>query len=240
MPFLLLQSDGAAAGLFLLLIFGVVGGIMYFVPTIIAISRGHHNALAIGILNLLLGWTFLGWIAALVWSVTATYARPQLHQQHYPQPRLHPNQQRTVEKQPEITGNGFSEWLSEGKNVWKFGAAIFGVIVVIGMGILMPSLERSKQTVALQTTSLSATPERLPARRNLSLELNKKYQTKYQNLSFYVGGADDDIMYVSGSGITEKAINEVKADADSLSRIRNIGMKKLVLKASKRDVTIDL
>ena len=43
----------------------------YFIPTIVAVSRGHHNIAAIFALNLLLGWTFLGWVAALVWSLTA-------------------------------------------------------------------------------------------------------------------------------------------------------------------------
>jgi hypothetical protein len=44
---------------------------IYFLPTMIAYARGHHNALAIMLTNLFLGWTALGWIAALVWSATA-------------------------------------------------------------------------------------------------------------------------------------------------------------------------
>lgn len=44
----------------------------YFLPTLIAGIRNHHNAGAILALNLLLGWTFIGWAAALVWSFTAT------------------------------------------------------------------------------------------------------------------------------------------------------------------------
>jgi hypothetical protein len=45
---------------------------VYFIPTIVAQRRDHHNALAISILNLFLGWTFLGWLASLVWACTAT------------------------------------------------------------------------------------------------------------------------------------------------------------------------
>ncbi|MBL5920595.1 superinfection immunity protein [Lelliottia amnigena] len=41
----------------------------YFIPSIISFSRGHQSAWAITMLNLLLGWTFLGWVIALVWSV---------------------------------------------------------------------------------------------------------------------------------------------------------------------------
>ena len=45
--------------------------ILYFIPAIVAGSRGHPNSGAISALNLLLGWTFVGWVAAFVWSLTA-------------------------------------------------------------------------------------------------------------------------------------------------------------------------
>jgi hypothetical protein len=44
--------------------------ILYFLPTIIALLRHHHNALAIFVLNFFLGCTLIGWVVALVWSVT--------------------------------------------------------------------------------------------------------------------------------------------------------------------------
>jgi hypothetical protein len=44
---------------------------LYFVPMIIALIRGHHNALAISLLNFFLGWTFIGWVGALVWACTS-------------------------------------------------------------------------------------------------------------------------------------------------------------------------
>jgi ABC-type transport system involved in cytochrome c biogenesis permease component len=50
----------------LVLFFGI-----YLLPTWIAFSRQHHNRGAILALNLLLGWTFLGWVGALVWALTA-------------------------------------------------------------------------------------------------------------------------------------------------------------------------
>lgn len=52
-------------------IFALVLVAAYFVPTVVAFNRDHRNAAAIAALNLLLGWTFLGWIIALVWSLTA-------------------------------------------------------------------------------------------------------------------------------------------------------------------------
>jgi hypothetical protein len=52
---------------------GIVGFVIsvaiYFIPTIIAMARHHRNALAIFLLNFFFGWTFFGWIAALIWSV---------------------------------------------------------------------------------------------------------------------------------------------------------------------------
>jgi hypothetical protein len=44
----------------------------YFLPFIIALIRGHHQRLAIFIMNLFLGWTFIGWIASLIWACTKT------------------------------------------------------------------------------------------------------------------------------------------------------------------------
>jgi hypothetical protein len=44
---------------------------LYFLPSIVAYSRSHRQAGAITVLNLLLGWTVLGWILAMVWAATA-------------------------------------------------------------------------------------------------------------------------------------------------------------------------
>lgn len=41
----------------------------YFAPVLIALVRGHRFSAAIGAVNLLLGWTVVGWIVALVWAV---------------------------------------------------------------------------------------------------------------------------------------------------------------------------
>ena len=41
---------------------------VYFLPTIA--GRHKHNASAIALLNLFLGWTVLGWIIALVWAAS--------------------------------------------------------------------------------------------------------------------------------------------------------------------------
>ncbi len=56
-------------GALLSLLIFLIGLAIYFIPTIIALSRNHRNRLGIFLLNLLAGWTFLGWVGALVWSV---------------------------------------------------------------------------------------------------------------------------------------------------------------------------
>lgn len=40
---------------------------LYFLPSIIASNRSHKDTGAIFILNLLLGWTILGWVIPLAW-----------------------------------------------------------------------------------------------------------------------------------------------------------------------------
>lgn len=60
------MSD-AAIGLFFII---MVASAIYLIPAIIAAAREHPDNLAIFFLNLLLGWTVLGWIIALVWSTT--------------------------------------------------------------------------------------------------------------------------------------------------------------------------
>lgn len=49
--------------------------IIYFLPSIIAAMRGHLSAAAIFVLNFVFGWTFIGWIIALIWSLTGNTAR---------------------------------------------------------------------------------------------------------------------------------------------------------------------
>jgi hypothetical protein len=48
----------------------IIGFIAYWVPTLAANSNRHRNRTAIGMLNLFLGWTFIGWLVALLWADT--------------------------------------------------------------------------------------------------------------------------------------------------------------------------
>jgi len=47
----------------------LLGLLLYFLPTYFSWGR-KKNAGAIFALNLLLGWTFIGWIIALIWALT--------------------------------------------------------------------------------------------------------------------------------------------------------------------------
>jgi hypothetical protein len=52
--------------------------LLYFLPAIIASNREHPQLNAIGVINILLGWTVIGWIAALVWALSAIRRREEV------------------------------------------------------------------------------------------------------------------------------------------------------------------
>lgn len=43
---------------------------VYLFPTFLAVSRQHRNTAPIAIINVLAGWTGIGWLVALVWAAT--------------------------------------------------------------------------------------------------------------------------------------------------------------------------
>ncbi len=58
----------------------------YLLPWAIAATRGKSNSIAVGILNLFLGWTLIGWVIALVMACTAHQQRVSMVQMvHAPQ-----------------------------------------------------------------------------------------------------------------------------------------------------------
>ena len=52
-------------GAFLLIIFIIM---LYFIPAIIASNRKHPAANAITFVNLIAGWSLLGWVVCLIWA----------------------------------------------------------------------------------------------------------------------------------------------------------------------------
>jgi len=69
--FLKVGNFSDAFGGIMLIIFIVLGAAFYFLPTIIALMNGKNNAVAIGALNFFLGWSLIGWVVALVWSLSS-------------------------------------------------------------------------------------------------------------------------------------------------------------------------
>jgi Superinfection immunity protein len=57
------------AGIVILVLIFFVSMFIYFLPSIIAISRHKKQYIAIFLLNLFTGWTFIGWVGSLIWSV---------------------------------------------------------------------------------------------------------------------------------------------------------------------------
>jgi Na+/melibiose symporter-like transporter len=58
---------------------GIAALLIGFLPTLIALLRGHDNTFAIFLTNLLLGWTGIGYIIALIWSFTSIRRRARSH-----------------------------------------------------------------------------------------------------------------------------------------------------------------
>lgn len=60
-----------AMGILAIVIFIVIL-IAYFIPTAVAVNRDHPSQGGIIVLNIFLGWTFIGWVISLAWSLSDT------------------------------------------------------------------------------------------------------------------------------------------------------------------------
>jgi TM2 domain-containing membrane protein YozV len=54
----------------IILFAGFIFVLVYLIPAIVAQERKAKHAWGILLLDLLLGWTFIGWVVALVWAVS--------------------------------------------------------------------------------------------------------------------------------------------------------------------------
>ena len=48
----------------------LIGLFIYFIPTILAYDHNHSKHKAILVMNILLGWTVIGWALAIIWACT--------------------------------------------------------------------------------------------------------------------------------------------------------------------------
>ncbi len=64
-------SSGPSSMLIATIIWGTIGLIIslliYLIPSIVALKIQHHRKIPILLINIFFGWTFTGWIVALVW-----------------------------------------------------------------------------------------------------------------------------------------------------------------------------
>ena len=51
---------------------GFLGLVVYFLPIIIGAVRHTKSIVGIILLNVLAGWTFIGWVIALIWALVGT------------------------------------------------------------------------------------------------------------------------------------------------------------------------
>ena len=66
------QNDNPAANLSIIVFQFVVMWAflaLYFTGFLVAMKRNHRDCTAIFALNLLTGWTFIGWVISLVWAL---------------------------------------------------------------------------------------------------------------------------------------------------------------------------
>jgi hypothetical protein len=63
-------------------IIAIIAIIGYFLPAIVAWRRGHPQQNPIFIINLFFGWTLIGWVVCLAWSVSAVKKEERTMPQH--------------------------------------------------------------------------------------------------------------------------------------------------------------
>jgi hypothetical protein len=56
--------------MFWAILISIMAFFAYFLPAFVAYGRNHNNAAAILVLDFFLGWSFVGWVIALVWALT--------------------------------------------------------------------------------------------------------------------------------------------------------------------------
>ena len=88
--------------------------IAYFIPFFVATGRRHRFTTAIGLINLLFGWTVIGWVAAIIWAVNRD-VRGQEDDTEPSEPPYFLNEPRLNERgvephvaEPQISGYGQS------------------------------------------------------------------------------------------------------------------------------------
>lgn len=70
----------------------------YFLPSFNAFSRKHPDRWPIFMLDLFLGWTIIGWVVSLVWSVSPIPSADTTRAQPQPQPQSEEDKYQKLER----------------------------------------------------------------------------------------------------------------------------------------------
>jgi len=62
-----MQADQHSAMLWIII--GIAVLIIHFLPSYIAYSKNHPSKVLILVLNILMGWTGIGWLVLMFWSM---------------------------------------------------------------------------------------------------------------------------------------------------------------------------
>ena len=141
--------EGSAAVLAPLAIAALVA--IYFLPSMIAGSRGHMSASAIVALNVLAGWTALGWILALVWSLNSNTRENFHYLATGERPSPTKSAPRIIESAEPSSGPS-----SNGKSEFSrlMPVIVLGVIALFGVaGWLVLRAEKAHDESTLQATA---------------------------------------------------------------------------------------
>ena len=135
--------------------------ILYFVPAVNALLRGHKNAGAITALNLLLGWTLIGWVAAFVWSCTHVEAKTPTATVRRPKGDFLPaGWDKPAPTQPEPDETGFGVIPAVGMATLVFVFVVSGLVVWLAP----KTMEAVLATKHVDTTAPTVDAEEPPAK----------------------------------------------------------------------------
>lgn len=79
---LLANLDGVNKGV--LALFLILAGLVYLLPSVVAVSGRHRQLHTIAALNIFLGWTIVAWLIAIVLALKNPAKRPQDHVAQWP------------------------------------------------------------------------------------------------------------------------------------------------------------
>src|SRR5712664_854512 len=92
--------------------------ILYFLPALIAGARHHHNAGSIFIIDLFLGWTFLGWIVALAMACSQVRLANPIGMSARPMRTQEPPELDCGDSEPARIETGLAAALESGSEGW--------------------------------------------------------------------------------------------------------------------------